>query len=48
MEPCLYIGLYPAERGACEQLVSERLLLEEDVARIMDEAAAMETGLPEE
>lgn len=34
-------------RGACEQLLSELPLLEEDVPQIVEEAAAMETGLPE-
>lgn len=37
-----------AVRRACEKLVGERLLLEEDLERIMAEAAAMELGLPEQ
>jgi hypothetical protein len=40
-------GYQDAVRRACEKLVGERLLLEEDVERIMAEAAAMDTGLPE-
>lgn len=36
-----------AARSACDELVAKRLLLEEDVDRVMEEAAAMELGLPE-
>ncbi len=41
-------GYLDAVAAACEEMVAERLLLAEDVAGIMAQAAAQQLGLPEE